>query len=153
MFTAQDILNIAIRLENNGERIYRDARKHTKDAQLKTLLTWIAQEEHNHARWFENLRDRLDRDEDYHLKAEMSRALVEDVIQGQAFSLQEVDFASIDTPGKMIRTFIGFEDDTIAFYEVLKTLIADPALIGQLEQIIGEEQNHIKQFRQRLTCN
>jgi rubrerythrin len=150
MFTVQDILDIAIRLENNGEKTYRDARQHTPDEQLKALLDWIAREEHNHARWFTELKNRLARGEDHHLVAEMSRALAEDVVKGQAFSLQEVDFKAIDTPKKMIRTFIGFEDDTIAFYEILKTLISDPATASQLEQIIAEEKKHMATFRDLL---
>ena len=150
MFTVQDILDIAIRLENNGEKTYRDARQHTPDEQLKALLAWIAQEEHNHASWFTELKNRLAQGEDYHIMAEMSRALAEDVVKGQAFSLQEVDFKTIDTPEKMIRTFIGFEDDTIAFYEILKTLISDPATASQLEQIIAEEKKHMATFRDLL---
>ena len=150
MFTAQEILDIAIRLENNGEKIYLDASQHAEDEELRALLGWIAEEERSHARWFANLKDRMSRDEDYHLKAEMSQALVEDVIQGQAFSLQTVDFRSIDTPDKMIRTFIGFENDTIAFYDILKALISDSAILEQLEKIIAEEKRHIAKFRQLL---
>lgn len=151
MFTARDILDIAIRLENNGEKTYLDASRQTPDHPLKDLLTWIAQEEHEHARWFHELKDRLERGEDHHLMAEMSRALVEDVVKGQAFSLQEVDFEAVDTPEKMIRTFIGFEDDTITFYEILKTLIDDPSLADQMQHIIEEEKKHIVRFRELLT--
>ena len=150
MFTARDILDIAIRLENNGEKTYRDASRQTPDHPLKNLLTWIAQEEQQHARWFSELKDRLEQGEDHHLMAEMSRALVEDVVQGQAFSLQEVDFETLNTPEKMIRTFIGFEDDTITFYEILKTLIDDPSLAGQMQHIIEEEKKHIFRFRELL---
>ena len=82
---------------------------------------------------------------------EMSRALVEDVVQGQAFSLQEVDFKAIDTLDKMVDTFIGFEEDTIGFYEIMKTFIDDPAIAGQLEQIIDEEKKHMAAFQEMLT--
>ena len=150
MFSAQDILDIAIRLEKNGEKTYRNARLHISDEALKTLLAWIAQEEHDHAHWFTELKSRLTQDEDHHLMAEFSRALVEDVVQGQAFSLQEVDFETIDTPDKMLRTFIGFEDDTIAFYEVLKTFVDDAAIAAQLERIILEEKKHMTTFQEML---
>jgi rubrerythrin len=153
MFTAHDILDIAIRLENNGEKTYREARQHIADEDLKTLLAWVAREEHDHARWFTELKNRLTQGEDHHLMADLSRALVEDVVQGQAFSLQEVDFETIDTPDKMIRTFIGFEDDTIAFYEILKTFIDEPEAVSQLEQIIGEEKKHIAKFAELLSVN
>ncbi len=153
MFSAEDILDIAIRLEKNGEKTYREARQHTQDDELKTLLTWIAQEEHDHARWFIELKSRLTQQEDHHLMAEFSRALVEDVVQGQAFSLQEVDFKAIDTPDKMIRTFIGFEDDTITFYEILKSFIEDTAIADQLEKIIAEEKKHRATFRELLSAS
>ncbi|WP_372682748.1 ferritin family protein [Desulfosarcina sp.] len=150
MFSSQDILDIAIRLEKNGEKTYRDARLHISDEALKTLLAWIAQEEHDHARWFTELKSRLIQYEDHHLMAEFSQALVEDVVQGQAFSLQEVDFVAIDTPDQMLRTFIGFEDDTIAFYEVLKTFIDDAAIAAQLDRIILEEKKHMATFQEML---
>jgi len=151
MFTAHDILDIAIRLENNGEKTYRKALQQITDEELKTLLAWIAQEEHDHARWFTEFKNRLTQGEDHHLMADLSRALVEDVIQGQAFSLQEVDFETIGTPDKMIRTFIGFEDDTVAFYEILKTFIDDPEAVSELEQIITEEKKHMATFQEMLS--
>ena len=153
MFTAQDILDIAIRLEKNGEKTYRDARLHISNDELKALLAWIAQEEQNHARWFTELKNRLTKGEDHHLMAELSRALVEDVVQGQSFSLQEVDFETIDSPDKMLRTFVEFEDDTIAFYEVLKTFIDKTAIAAQLEQIILEEKKHMATFQEMLAKN
>jgi len=153
MFTAQDILDIAIRLEKNGEKTYRDARHNIPDDQLKRILAWIAQEEHDHARWFTDLKNRLAKAEDHHLTAELSRALVEDVVKGQAFSLQEVDFETIDSPDKMFHTFIGFEEDTITFYEVLKTFIDDKAIADQLERIILEEKKHKATFREMLAGN
>ena len=150
MFSALDILDIAIRLEKNGEKTYRDAGTHTTDEELQAMLSWIADEERSHARWFTELKSRLSAGEDHHLMAELSRALVEDVVRGQTFSLQEVDFETIDTAAKMLRTFIGFEDDTIDFYEVLKTFIDDPVILGQLEQIIAEEKKHINRFEELL---
>jgi rubrerythrin len=151
MFTAQDILDIAIRLESNGEKTYRDARRYTEDEDLKSLLDWIAREEQHHGRWFAELRDRLSKGEDDHLLAEMSKALAEDVVREQAFSLQEVDFEAITNPDEMIRTFIGFEEDTIAFYNILKTFIDDPAITAHLDQIVAEEKKHIAQFKALLS--
>lgn len=152
MFTAEDILDIAIRLENNGEQTYREAGRQTMDERLRSLLDWIAQEERSHAQWFRELKARLSKGEDHHLLAELSQALVEDVVQGQTFSLQEVDFEAINTPEKMVRTFIGFEDDTIAFYEVLKTLIDDSAIASRLQAIIDEEKKHMAQFQEMLAA-
>ena len=153
MFTRQDILDIAIRLEENGEKTYLAACEHAPSTDIKDLLTWIAEEERHHARWFSALKERLEKGEDHALMAEFSQALVEDVVKGQTFSLQEVDFAAIDSVDAMIRTFIGFEDDTVAFYELLKSFINDPPTAAQLEIIIDEEKKHIARFQQMLSEN
>lgn len=150
MFTAQDVLDIAIRLETNGEKTYRDACGHTENKDLKSLLDWIATEEQDHGRWFAELKNRISKGEDDHLLAEMSKALAEDVVREQAFSLQEVDFKSIATTDEMIRTFIGFEEDTIAFYTILKTFVDDPSITAHLDQIIAEEKKHMATFRNLL---
>jgi rubrerythrin len=147
MFTAHDIIDIAIQLEKNGEKTYRNAANCASDRELKKLLDWVADEERNHAQWFCNVKNRLVKGEDHHLISEMSRALVEDVIKGQAFSLEEIDFSTLDTPEKMIHTFVGFETDTITFYELIASFVDDPAVDSQLEQIIAEEKKHIAQFR------
>jgi len=153
MFTAQDIFDIAIRLEENGEKTYREAIAHVPDEELKALLAWMAKEEQYHASWFSQQKDRLIKGEDHQLMQQLSSALVEDVVQDQAFSLQEVDFSTIKTVGEMIRIFIGFEDDTIAFYEVLKTLVMDEEVSSQLDRIIAEERNHITEFQNRLSTD
>lgn len=153
MFSQQDILDIAIRLEENGEKTYLAACAHAPSTAMRELLTWIAEEERNHARWFSALKERLAQGEDHALMAEFSQALVEDVVQGQTFSLQEVDFGTIDSVDQMIRTFIGFEDDTATFYELLKSFITDPPTAAQLEIIIAEEKKHIERFRQMLSGN
>ena len=41
MFTAHEIVDIAIQLENNGEKTYRDAANCTSDRELKKLLDWV----------------------------------------------------------------------------------------------------------------
>jgi rubrerythrin len=51
----------------------------------------------------------------------------------------------------MLRTFIGFKEDTISFYQVLKTLVDDPATAAQLDRIISEERKHIVKFDEMLS--
>lgn len=150
MFSAHDILSIAIRLEENGRQTYLNALTHVSDKELQDLLLWMASEEEHHAHWFGELKKRLSQTEDSHLMAELSQALVEDVVKGQSFSLQEVDFAAIHGPEEMIRIFVGFEEDTIGFYELLKTFIDDPETASQLDGIIDDEKKHILQLRQLL---
>ena len=52
MFSIQEILDLAIRLEKNGESVYRTAAAKLFRADLVSLLVWMADEEVKHARWF-----------------------------------------------------------------------------------------------------
>ena len=55
MFSANEILDMAIKLEKNGEVVYRDAIANVSNPELITLLEWMADEEVKHADWFAEL--------------------------------------------------------------------------------------------------
>jgi rubrerythrin len=153
MFTISEILEIAIQLEKNGEKTYRTAISQNIDGSLKELLIWIADEENHHANWFANLKDRVVSDKKDAIISQMSRSMIDDYIGDRSFSLGEVDFAAIQNSAEMIRIFIGFEEDTIIFYEMLKAFIKEKASIQQLEQIIAEEEDHIRKLNDLLNLS
>ena len=147
MFSGIEILDIAIRLEENGEKRYRDTTQLTGNLVLINLLESMAEEEKKHARFFSDLKKKIEIREDNHIIQEMSNALVKDIVGDQIFSLAETDFGKIETVGELIRIFIGFENDTILFYEMLKSFITNDAVAGKLNEIISEEKKHIESFR------
>ena len=58
MFTTRDILDIAIRFENNGEAVYRKALKQISNPHMIGILEWIANEEVRHREWFTEMQTR-----------------------------------------------------------------------------------------------
>ena len=150
MFSIHEIVDIAIQLEENGENIYRDAQKLTDNLSLSDLLEWIVAEELNHAEWLTELKSDIKIKEDHHLIAKISKTFVSDFIGEQAFSLNDVDFSQIENTKDLIRIFIDFEEDTIIFFEMLKSFITDEKTTEKLDQIIGEEENHIEKFQKLL---
>jgi len=148
MFSIHEIIDIAVQLEKNGENIYRDAQKLTDNFLLSDLLEWIAAEEVNHAKWLTELKSDIELKEDHYLITEMSQTLVSDFIGEQAFSLKDVDFSQIGNTKDMIKIFIEFEEDTIIFFEMLKSFITDEKTTEKLDQIIIEEKNHIEKLQE-----
>ena len=73
MFTAHEILDMAIRLEENGESVYRDAAAQTTDPDIRALLLWMAEEEVEHARWFSDLKKKIKTRSSNPFMEEMSR--------------------------------------------------------------------------------
>ena len=138
MFSIQEILDLAIRLENNGESVYRQAIKEIAEPELVALLQWMAEEEVEHASWFSELKHKLKTHSTDPFMAEMSREVFADFLGEKSFSHREVDFSNIDRTEDLVAVFIEFEKDTILFYETLKPFVEDNDTLVNLEKIIAE---------------
>ncbi|MGD8336557.1 MAG: ferritin family protein [Desulfobacterales bacterium] len=147
MFSAREILDIAIRLEKNGETVYRGAIKKLSDPNLSLLLEWMADEEARHARCFSRMQQKLTLEPPNPMAEEMGHDLLNNLLAGQNFSLEDVDFSRIDHINTMIATFIEFEEDTILFYRMLETFIQDESALQELNEIVAEEERHIEKLK------
>ncbi len=148
MFRIKEILDLAVRIEQNGEKTYRAARGRFADEELSEMLAWMASEEARHAAWFADLRLRLASGKGNPFLEEMTRKVLDDLVAGRSFSLEEVDFAAIAAPARLIAVFIGFEEDTVLFYEILATFVEEAETLRHLETIIAEEKRHIERLAQ-----
>ena len=146
MFEISEIIDLAIRLEKNGEATYRRAMERVTDPDLLSLLSWMADEEVQHANWFDALKQSATSGKSNPFLEEMSRELFDDLVGDQSFSLKEVDFSKIQTVDEMLKIFVEFERDTAMFYEVLIPFIENEETLAQLRKIIAEENNHIKKI-------
>ena len=143
MFLIHEILDLAIRLEENGESVYRNAVDKASKPDLVSLLKWMADEEVKHARWFSNLKQKVVTDSINPFMAEIGREIFGDMLGKKSFSHQDVDFSKVERVEDLIAIFIEFEKDTVLFYQTLKPFIEDKDTLTHLEQIIAEENNHI----------
>jgi rubrerythrin len=147
LFTANELLDMAIKLEKNGEAVYRSAIAKVKKPELVSLLEWMAAEEVRHAGFFSELKFNLETKQMNPFVEEMSRELFDDLLGNQNFSLKEVDFSSIENTDALITVFIEFEKDSVIFYKVLEPFVEDPDALQHLQKIIDEEYLHIKQLQ------
>lgn len=148
MFAIKEIIDMAIRIEKNGEAVYRSAIEKISNPALVSLLEWMADEEDCHAKWFSDLKQEVETLSKNPFIEEMSRELLNDLIGEQSFSLKEVDFSQVDSINDLIFTFIEFEEDSILFYEMLQPFIQDEDTLAQLDKIIVEENSHIERLRE-----
>jgi rubrerythrin len=153
VFEIKEILDLAIRLEKNGEATYRQAILAAGDADLKAALEWMAQEEARHGQWFARLKTSLEGEGRNPFMEEMSRELFDDLVGGQSFSLREVDFAAVESLGELVEIFIEFEKDTVLFYEMIAPFIEDPETRTHLQTIIAEENRHIARLKGFIAKN
>ena len=150
MFFIEDIINLAIQIEQNAEKVYRDAQKEISKPELSSFLQWLADEEMTHAKWFSELKKTVNFEQQDPDVVEMGKALLRDVLGSQSFSLKDAEFSEIHQLSQLLSVAIEFEGDKIIFYRLLLPFIDDTATREFLESIILEEKNHIRRLKKLL---
>jgi len=151
MFSAREIIDIALKIEKNGEAVYRKAVANLDNPELSARLLWMADEETRHMAWFKKFQAKLMDDGDTIAVDEMSSSDLGDILGDQSFTLQDINFSHVTELSKLIDIFIEFERDGILFYEMLRTFIKDADALDSLDQIIQEEYQHIETLEQLKT--
>ncbi len=148
MFEIAEIIELAVQIEKNGEKIYRDALQICTDASLCAVLQRLADEEERHIEWFLKLReDVTSTTENPEIEA-MGRSILLGMLGDQAFSLAEADMDRLEDFKTLVETAIEFERDTIVFYEMLSSMVEDESTLAVLETIINEEKQHVSLFQE-----
>jgi rubrerythrin len=151
MFTLNDIINLAIRIEKNGEETYRKAQEEVSNPSLAAMLKWLAEEEVEHEKWFTRLREKVATvPEDPRLE-EMGKTILGGVLGDQSFSIRDADFSKIEDVNSLLELSVEFEKDTILFYEMLGAFIDDKETLSQLDEIIEEEKHHVELIEEFLS--
>lgn len=148
MFTLDDLLDIAVQIEENGERAYRMARKTAPTNELKRLFEWLADQEVAHANQFRELKNRSNEPIENAQVVEMGRQLLRSVLGEQSFALHDANLSDLDRTMDLIDLSVEFERDTRLFYELLKPFVESESAQSGLQAIIDEETEHIHQLKE-----
>ena len=147
MFTLDDLLDIAVKMETNGEAIYRKAAQEAPTPEMAQLLTWMADQEACHRQWF------LDRKSQFAQAAPPAQEgvlsdILNEMMGDKSLSLDDVDFSTITSPARLLEVFCEFETDTLLFYDFLEAFLDSPEALDGLQQIKAEETAHVTQLTQ-----
>jgi rubrerythrin len=143
MFRLEEVLDLAIRLEKNGASRYRHWLNLITEPQIRATLSWLAEQETQHAEFFAHLKEinaacsqvqQPDAQADLHL---------EDFLGSRTLSLDEVEVLTLTNPGQALQIALEFERDTILFFDMIKVFITEESALTQLAAIIEEERRHI----------
>lgn len=147
MFTITELLDIAIRIEKNGEKAYRAASQKVENENVGSLLVWLSEQEAIHTAFFSSLKDAAPVSPDPIPEENLNGPLIDQLMEGKSFSLSEINFLTITQLYELIQIAIEFERDTILFYELLKSFIQDNDAKDKLDTIIQEERQHIQKLK------
>jgi rubrerythrin len=143
MFTAVEVFDLAIQVEANGERYYRFAQSRVIRDPLRELLAWLADQEVQHTGTLQQLKEEAcGAAGSFEQIDGLSRTALRSAMGRHAFSLDELEIHSIRNEKELLQFAIGFEEDSIQFYEFIAFFISEPRVLAAIDRIRAEELDH-----------
>jgi len=142
-FAANDVLEFAIRLEENGEHFYLEAAKTTADGSVKELFESLAKDEISHKKIFLALLSKISVFEPPEGYPGEYLAYLQNYMDGKVIFTKENSLAlpTINNTLEALDFAIQREMDAIFYYQELKPFVA-PKDHKILDAIIEEERRH-----------
>ncbi len=147
MFSANQMVDIAIQTEQAGHVFYEAAAQHADNPQVRVLCEWLAGEEQTHERIFRQMGQNLPPPQEPE-EWPAERAEFIDALLGSRFMPrpEEAEALVRDMSAQDILHFtLNFEKDTIIFLYEMREMVPASA-IDQVNEIIAEEKAHVSRI-------
>lgn len=149
-FTGKEVLEMAVRIEENGMKFYADASRAAKSQQLKDLFRALSEEEGNHIKTFLELKRVLvgEPSEGFDPYLEDSQLYLKSLADTEVFTNPEAGkeaARSIKGEEEAITMAIGMEKDSLLFYYELEKMIREKDR-KVIESLIEQEKEHVRRL-------
>lgn len=155
-YNANEVFEMAIQIERNGEQFYAKAAESVQDTKAKNLLRQLRDMESEHQSVFKQLYQRWSDDtlQSFHFDPEghlglYLKAAADSHVFHQNLSIEQI-FGSSPTLEKILETALRFEEDSVTFFLGMQSLIPDELGKTKIAHLILEEQGHIQFITQNL---
>jgi rubrerythrin len=148
-FSADDILEVAERIERNGARFYRKAAELQEDGASRQLLADLATMEEGHEKTFAALRSGLseaERQPTAFDPDDETGLYLQAMADGHIFDPKADPAAALakgEPIASILRTAIGLEKDSVVFYQGVKEVVPERLGRDKVEAILREEVGHV----------
>jgi rubrerythrin len=152
-FNADEVFQVAIKIEENGAEFYRQAAGLQEEAENVMFLEKLANMEDNHKATFEKMRKEL-------TEAQKEKTVFDpdDELTDYLMSMAEYHggegspdavkaLTGNETIEEIINIAIGLKKESILFYVGILYLVPEKMGQDQINEIIKEEQRHVVQLK------
>ena len=156
VFNADEVFEMAIRIENNGAEFYRKAAGFQSDSKNQKFLEGLANMEDQHRKIFSEMRTTLTEKEkgpkvfDPENEASQYLAAMADTMGGEGSPSVADSLTGDETLEEILQIAVGLEKDSILFYLGIKDLIPHQSGQDRIDEIIKEERRHVVQLSNLL---
>lgn len=148
VFSGSETVELGIQIEKNGRDFYNALAAQAKDLNAAEIFKFLAEEEERHILVFQDILQKTQRHEPPQIYADeyfaYMNALAGDYVFTQKDKGKEIAKA-VTTDKQAVEMGIGFEKDSIVFYEGIKKVV--PQLEHKTaDSLIEEEEKHLKKL-------
>ena len=155
-FNADEVFEMAIRIEENGAAFYRKAAELQSEAKNREFLEELAAMEDGHKATFIEIRKTLiNKDKAgkvFDPQNELSQylAAMSDTHGGEGSPSAADSLTGTETIEELLKIAIGLEKESVLFYLGMKDMVAAEHGHERIDDIIREERGHIAQLSSLL---
>lgn len=148
ILSGSEIVELGIQIEKNGRDFYNSVYSNSKNEKAKAIFKFLSQEEEKHVKVFQGILAKTQKYEPQGLDSDEYYSYMTILASEHIFTQKDEgkDAAkTIKNDKEAVQRGIGFEQDSIVFYEGLKKIVPD---YDQkiVKEIIIQEQSHLKQL-------
>jgi len=142
-FKASEVFEVAVQIEQNGEKLYRHAVNVTDDPKMKDVFNYLAEEEVKHRGLFEALAEKVEHYQPPEAYPGEYCSYVRAYAEGIVFSPEkmEQELAKIKSAGDAVEMGIQREIESILYYLEIKSFVPKNQW-EDVDRIIEEERTH-----------
>jgi rubrerythrin len=148
IFSGSEIVELGILIEKNGRDFYRTLEKKAGNTEAQDLFTYLATEEEKHIVTFQKILEKIGQSQPPTVYSDEYMAYMQALAREHVFTQENVGTQiaeKLKTDKEAIQVGIGFEEDSIVFYEGMKKVVPsyDQKIVDEL---ILQEQVHLKKL-------
>jgi rubrerythrin len=148
IFDASEVIQFAVRVEEDGEAFYRKAVLAAKDKDVRDLFNFLANEEVKHKAIFQDMLSKREAALPAETYDGEYAAYLRDYIDGRVIFTKKVE-GEVASDAKDALSAITFatqrEADSILYYHEVKRFVAEK-YYGVIDKIITEERKHFSEL-------
>ena len=149
LFSAAELVDMAIQLEQNGQAFYLQASLRAQQPEVQRLLEHLAKQEQHHEQLFRKLqpteREHRPGQEYPGQKSAYIQALLEERLLPSDQVVNQV-LPGLTSDSEVLNFALGMEKDSLLFYYEMRHLLGDAAK-PIVKEIIAEEKKHVETLR------
>jgi len=149
MYNANDVLEIAKRIERNGAAFYRAAAEVMADAQSRDLMNRLAEMEVEHEAVFASMQQGLsgaETEQPLYDPHDEAYAFLKGMADKYVFNPNEARDRVVKPgagPFDILNEALVRESDSVVFYEAIKIMVPEKYGSARVDEIIQQEMGHI----------